>query len=133
MIRGIHHIGVAVEDLEEAKKLYLGLLEMREGEADVVPEQKVRVQVVFAGDTRIELLEPTSADSPIAKFLAKRGPGVHHIAYEVDDVGAELSGLKGKGLRMIDEIPKDGAHHTSVGFVHPKATLGVLTELVEDQ
>ncbi len=132
MIRGIHHIGVAVENLDRARALYVEKLGLREGERDEVPEQMVRVQVVYAGETRIELLEPTSPESPIAKFLAKRGPGVHHIAYHVDDVGAGLTLLGQRGLQLIDSAPRDGAHHTRVGFVHPKSTDGVLTELVQD-
>jgi methylmalonyl-CoA/ethylmalonyl-CoA epimerase len=132
VIRRIHHIGVAVESLDRARELYVEKLGLREGERDEVPEQMVRVLVVYAGETRIELLEPTSSESPIAKFLAKRGPGVHHIAYHVDDVAAGLNLLGERGLALIDAAPRDGAHHTSVGFVHPKATAGVLTELVQD-
>lgn len=132
MIEGIHHIGVAVTDLDEARKLYVETLGLREGERDEVPEQRVKLLVVYAGDTRIELLEPTSEDSPIAKFIAKRGPGIHHVAYKTDDASAQLSSLGAAGLQLIDATPKPGAHGTTVGFLHPKATLGVLTEVVED-
>ncbi len=90
-----------------------------------VPSQKVRVAFFRAGDMRIELLEPTSDDSPVAKFIEKRGEGLHHVAYTVDDIQARIAELRDSGLRMIDETPRPGAHHMQIAFVHPKSSFGV--------
>jgi methylmalonyl-CoA/ethylmalonyl-CoA epimerase len=97
----------------------------------VVAEQKVKVAFLAVGESRIELLEPTAEDSPVAKFLAKNGEGVHHIAYEVADLAAALTKLEDEGVRLIDTEPRKGAHGTSIAFLHPKATGGVLTELCQ--
>ena len=132
VIRGVHHIGIAVEDLEEAVRRWRDRLGLRLETIEEVPSERVRVAILYAGGSRIELLEATGDDSPIRKFLANRGPGVHHIALEVDDCAAELERIRGCGLRTIDTEPKRGAHRSKVAFVHPKALDGVLTELVED-
>lgn len=131
MVKSVNHIGVAVTSLAETRPFYeecLGAL--CEGEEEVA-DQKVRVAFMRVGDVRIELLEPTSPDSPVAAFLEKRGPGIHHIAYCVDDLSARIAELKAKGIRMVDETPRVGAHHMHIAFLHPKSTHGVLTEICE--
>lgn len=132
LIKKISHIGVAVKNLEEAKKLYEEVFGLKiEGE-EVSEEQKVKIAFVPIGDTRIELLEATEPQSPIAKFIESRGEGVHHIAFETDNIETELQKFKEKGLRLIDEKPRSGAHGTKIAFIHPKSTLGVLFELCEE-
>jgi methylmalonyl-CoA/ethylmalonyl-CoA epimerase len=132
MIRGLHHVGVAVEDLEAAVRLWRDQLGLRFAGIEEVPSERVRVAVLYAGDVRIELLEPTGDDSAIQKFINKRGPGVHHLAFAVDDCGEALGALTAAGLPVLDQEPRPGAHGTKVVFVHPKGLLGVLAELVED-
>ena len=127
----ISHIGIAVNSIEEATPFYSEVLGMEFEGTEVVAEQKVRVAFFVVGESRIELLEPTSEDSPVAKFLEKNGPGVHHVAYEVDDLEQRLESLKASGVRLIDEAPRIGAHNTRIAFMHPKASGGVLTELCE--
>jgi methylmalonyl-CoA/ethylmalonyl-CoA epimerase len=100
------------------------------GQEDV-PEQKVRVAMLGVGESKIELLEPLSSDSPVAKFLEKNGQGVHHVAYEVEDISAAIAKLSSEGCRMIDEIPRQGAHGALIAFIHPKSSHGVLTELCQ--
>ncbi|MFT4539436.1 MAG: methylmalonyl-CoA/ethylmalonyl-CoA epimerase [Planctomycetota bacterium] len=129
---GLHHVAIAVHSLEEARKLYVDSLGLRALEPEHVAIQKVNVQVLFAGDQRIELVEPAADDSPITKYLAKRGEGIHHMAWSVDDCAAALAILAARGIRLIDEVPKIGAHETITAFLHPKATAGVLMELVQD-
>ncbi len=131
MIRKIDHIGVAVQDLAEAKRFYGEVLGLEPEGEEEVPDQKVRVAFFRCGEVRIELLEPTSEDSPVAKAIAKRGPGVHHIAYRTDDVAANLEELAGKGVRLVDRAPRPGAHGKQIAFLHPKSTFGVLTELTQ--
>ncbi|MDP6425331.1 MAG: VOC family protein, partial [Planctomycetota bacterium] len=97
-----------------------------------VPSERARVAVLFAGDVRVELLEGTGDDSAITKFVAKRGPGVHHLAFKVGDCAESIVRLSGEGMQLLDETPRPGAHHTKVTFVHPKSLMGVLTELVEE-
>jgi len=127
----INHIGIAVKNLETSIPLYRDVLGMAfEGSEEVV-DQKVRVAFLAVGESRIELLEPTSPDSPVAKFIEKNGEGIHHIAYEVEDVAAALSGLQEQGVRLIDQQSRAGAHGTQIAFLHPKATRGVLTELCQ--
>ncbi len=127
----ISHIGIAVSNIEEATPFYRDVLGMEFEGTEVVAEQKVKVAFFVVGESRIELLEPTSEDSPVAKFLEKNGPGVHHVAYEVADLEQRLANLKAEGVRLIDETPRTGAHNTRIAFMHPKASGGVLTELCE--
>jgi len=127
----IDHLGVAVRSIEESSRLYRDVLGMRDSGVEEVAEQKVRVAFFPIGDTQIELLEPTADDSPIAKHLEKKGPGLHHIAYQVEDLAAALEALKAAGVRLIDETPRCGAHGMKIAFLHPKSTDGVLTELCE--
>jgi methylmalonyl-CoA epimerase len=127
----IDHIGVATEGIEEAAGFYRDSLGLEIAEIEEVANQKVRVAMLALGESRIELLEATSEDSPISRFLAKRGPGIHHIAVRVDDIESELQSLKTKGARLIDETPRAGAGGCLVAFVHPSSTGGVLLELVQ--
>ncbi len=130
MINKIDHIGIAVKNLDEAVDLYKKLgFEVKEIEE--VPEQKVKVAMLPVGESKIELLEATSEDSPIAKFIERRGEGVHHIAINVSDIEKALQNAKEKGLQLIDEKPRIGAGGKKVAFIHPKSTKGVLLELVE--
>jgi len=130
--RGLHHVAIAVASLAEARKLYEQALGMRALPVEFVPSQKVNVLVLFSDAQRIELVEPAGDDSPVANFLQKRGPGIHHLAWRVDNCAAAIAALEKAGLRLIDDSPKPGSHGTSVAFVHPKSTGGVLMELVED-
>ncbi len=125
----INHIGIAVKNIETATPFYRDVLGMNFEGTEEVAEQQVRVAFFQVGESRIELLEPTSPDSPVAKFLEKNGEGIHHIAYEVDDLEAALADLQAKEVRLIDKTPRKGAHGASIAFVHPKASGGVLTEL----
>jgi methylmalonyl-CoA/ethylmalonyl-CoA epimerase len=127
----IDHIGIATRGIDEAAKFYRDVLGLEVAETEEVPEQRVRVAMLSIGESRIELLEATSADSPISRFLEKRGPGIHHIAVSVDDIQAALTDLKQKGVRLIDEEPRQGAGGCLVAFVHPSSTGGVLLELVQ--
>ena len=131
MPKKISHIGIAVASIEQAAPFYRDVLGMEFEGTEVVAEQKVKVAFFVVGESRIELLEPTAEDSPVAKFLAKNGPGVHHVAYEVADLEQRLAALKAEGVRLIDEAPRTGAHNTRIAFMHPKASGGVLTELCE--
>ena len=131
MTKKINHIGIAVKNLKNSILFYRDQLGMVfEGIEDVV-EQKVQVAFLQVGESRIELLEPTASDSSIAKFLEKNGEGIHHIAYEVDDIEISLAEMKKRGVRLIDETPRHGAHGSLIAFLHPKATGGVLTELCQ--
>jgi len=130
-IKRIAHLGIAVKDLEGPKKLYTEHLHLESGGEEVVETQKVKVSFIKVGETNLELLFPTAPDSPVAKFLETRGEGFHHIALEVDDIDAAVAELKAAGLRLIDETPREGAHHSRVAFLHPKATYGLLVELVQ--
>ncbi|HEY5674076.1 MAG TPA: methylmalonyl-CoA epimerase [Malonomonas sp.] len=127
----INHIGIAVKNLETSIPFYRDQLGMEFEGTEEVAEQKVRVAFLKVGDSRIELLEPTSADSPVAKFLEKNGEGIHHLAYEVADIATALAAMKEKGVRLIDEQPRQGAHGSLIAFLHPKATGGVLTEICQ--
>ncbi len=130
MLKGIHHLGYAVEDLEEAARFYRENFGAKVADAEVVEAQGVATAMVRVGDSRIELLQPTRPDSPVGKFLEKRGQGFHHTAFEVDDIEAELKDLAGR-VELIDETPRNGAGGTRTAFVHPKSAFGVLIELVE--
>ena len=129
----INHLGIATKRIDEALKFWSDALGLENVHTEVVEDQKVRVAMLPIGESRIELLEPTSEDSPISKFLEKRGGGIHHIAVEVDDIVAALDKLRAQGMRLIDESPRIGAEDCLVAFVHPSSTHGVLLELVQTQ
>ncbi|HPL98866.1 MAG TPA: methylmalonyl-CoA epimerase [Bacillota bacterium] len=131
MVGKIDHIGIAVSNLDEAVKLYRDVLGLELHGTEVVPEQKVRVAFLPVGDTEVELLESTSAEGPIAKFIEAKGQGIQHIAFRVDDIEAALEEMKAKGMRLIDEKPRYGAGGAKIAFLHPKSTGGVLIELCE--
>jgi len=133
LVRGIHHVAIVVSSIAEARKVYEGVLGLSAGEPEHVEDQKVNVLVTHTGTQRIELVEPAAPDSPVSRFLAQRGGGLHHVAYRVDDIDAALAALKRAGVRLIDEAPRRGAGGTRVAFVHPQGMSGVLTELVEDR
>ncbi len=127
----IEHIGIAVKSIEESLKYYEGVLGMECYAVEEVVDQKVKTAFLKVGETKIELLEATSEESTVAKFIEKRGEGIHHIAFAVDDVDAKLEELQDKGLKLIDKKSRSGAEGLSIGFLHPKSTLGVLTEFCE--
>jgi len=131
MIKQIDHIGIAVKDLEKQIKVYSDLLGIKPGKTEIIEEQKVTVAMFPLGDIRIELIQATSKDSPVAKFIEKRGEGVHHIAYRVDDIQDQLRELKEKNVVLIDDQPKIGAEGSLIAFIHPKSTSGVLTEICQ--
>jgi len=129
----IDHIGIATGGIAEVANFYREALGLNIEEIEEVAEQKVRVAMLPIGESRIELLEPTTDDSPISKFLAKRGPGIHHVAIQVENIRESLRKMKEEGARLIDEEPRTGAGGCLVAFVHPSSTGGVLVELVENQ
>ena len=132
VVHGLHHIAVAVRGLADARRFYAETLGLDLGEAEYVADQGVNVVVAQAGGTRIELVEPADEDSPVARFLDKRGPGLHHLAWKVDSIEEALQKLRARNVRLIDEAPRPGSHNTTIAFVHPSATGGVLMELVQD-
>jgi methylmalonyl-CoA epimerase len=127
---GIHHVGVAVDDLDRALATYVDVLGGRLEHREALADQGVEAAAVLVGADRVELLAATGDDTPVGRFVAKRGPGMHHIAYVVDDVGAALHDLAAAGLELIDEAPRRGLFGLEVAFVHPDAVHGVLTEVV---
>ena len=129
-VGGIHHLGVAVDDLDEALATYGRLFGATVEHRAKVPEQGVDAVSVLVGGDRVELLAPTADDTPVGRFLASRGPGMHHVAYEVADVGAALADLAAAGAELIDDVPRVGLFGLEVAFVHPDAVHGVLTEVV---
>jgi len=129
----IHHVGIAVESLANAIPIFTTLLGRGPDSEEVVDDQKVRVAVFSVGDSRIELLEGTSPDSAVARFISKRGQGIHHLTLSVDDLVATLAALEQKGIKLVDREPRTGAGHERVAFLHPSSTAGVLIELVEDK
>lgn len=131
MTKKINHIGIAVKNLENSIPFYRDQLGMEYEGSEEVAEQKVRVAFLKVGESRIELLEPTAPDSPVAKFLEKNGEGIHHMAYEVEDIEQTLAELKAGNVRLIDEQPRRGAHNSRIAFLHPKASGGVLTEVCQ--
>ncbi len=131
MIKHISHIGIAVRDLEEGIAFYEKLGLTLEG-VEEVPSQKVKVAFFPCGDTRIELLAPTSEDSPVAKFIEKKGEGIQHMAFAVDDLPAALAKAEEYGIRLIDKEPRPGAHHADIAFLHPKSSMGVLIEFCKE-
>ncbi|WP_130808071.1 methylmalonyl-CoA epimerase [Senegalia massiliensis] len=131
MVGKVDHIGIAVKDLEETLKFYTDVLGMDLQGTETVEEQKVKVAFLPIGDTEMELLESTDKDGPIAKYIEKKGQGVQHIAYRVDNIEKAIEEMKEKGIRMIDEKPRYGAGGAKIAFLHPKSTHGVLIELCQ--
>lgn len=133
MITHIEHIGIAVKSLEEAIPYYEKVLGLKCYNIEEVADQKVKTAFFMVGQTKIELLESTSPEGTIAKFIEKKGEGVHHIAFASDNIENELAHAKAEGVRLIDEAPRGGAEGLSIAFLHPKSTMGVLTEFCEDK
>lgn len=131
MLGRIDHIGVAVEDLDAALKLYEGVLGMPLVHRETVAEQGVEAILLDVGDGHVELLRPLGPDTPVGKYLARKGPGLHHVAYAVADIEATLAELAGAGIELIDREPRTGIRDSRVAFLHPRSTGGVLTEIVE--
>jgi methylmalonyl-CoA/ethylmalonyl-CoA epimerase len=127
----VDHIGVAVEDLDAALALYEGDYGMSLVHREVIAEQGVEAVLLDLGENHVELLAPLGPDTPVGKFIAKRGPGLHHVAYQVTDIEAALSSLRDAGMRLIDEQPRTGIRNSRVAFLHPKSSGGVLTEIVQ--
>jgi methylmalonyl-CoA epimerase len=130
--KNVHHVGIAVADLDASLLVYEELFGARLEHRESVEDQGVEAASVRVGESRIELLRPLGPDTPVGRFLAKRGPGMHHVAFEVDDVGAELVRLRAEGAQLIDDSPRRGLFGLQVAFVHPEATGGVLAEFVSD-
>lgn len=131
MIEKINHIAIAVSSLEEHIPFYRDVLNLEYRGTETVEDQKVRLAVFRVGEVNIELLEPTSADSPIARFIEKRGEGMHHLSYQVGDIESQIRELKGWQVEMIDQTPRVGAHGSRIAFLHPKSSARVLTELTQ--
>jgi len=127
----IDHVGVAVQEIEPALELYRDRLGLPLAHREVVEEQGVEAVLLEIGEGHVELLKPLSPDTPVGKFIAAKGPGLHHVAYQVSDIDAELERIKAAGLRLIDETPRAGIRDSRVAFVHPRSTGGVLTEIVQ--
>jgi len=130
-VKSLNHVGIAVRSIDQQKTYYESQLGAQFECLEDVPSQKVRVAFFKINDVRLELLEPTDPTSPVAAFLEKRGEGLHHLAFTVDDIKTRIAELQQSGVRMIDESPRPGAHHMQIAFMHPKSTFGVLTELCE--
>lgn len=130
-VKAVNHIGIAVRSIDSQRDFYEKTLGAIFESVEDVADQKVRVAFFRVGPVRIELLEPTDPTSPVATFLEKRGEGLHHLAFTVEGIEARIAELKQEGLRMIDDVPRPGAHHMQIAFVHPKSSFGVLTELCE--
>jgi methylmalonyl-CoA/ethylmalonyl-CoA epimerase len=131
-ISHIEHIGIAVKDLQTAIPYYENVLGLKCYNIEEVTDQKVKTAFFKVGQTKLELLEPTSEESAVAKFIEKKGEGVHHIAFRVDNVANALAECESKGVQLIDKAPRKGAEGLSIAFLHPKSTLGVLTEFCEE-
>jgi methylmalonyl-CoA/ethylmalonyl-CoA epimerase len=131
LLKKIYHLGYAVEDIEAASRFYEEHFGAQVGEPEEVAEQGIVATMFDVGESKVELVQPTRSDSPVGKFLAKKGEGFHHVAFQVDDLEAALKELKENGVELIDEEPRVGAGETRMAFVHPKGAHGVLTELVE--
>jgi len=131
MLKKIDHIGIAVPNLDDIKKTLSEAFELNPEFEEEVPDQKVKAIGYHIGESTIEYLQPTSPDSPIARFLDKKGTGIHHIAYRVDDLKQTLNRLHNKGFQLIDELPRQGAEGKKIAFIHPKSTNGILIELCE--
>lgn len=132
-MKKLEHIGIAVKSLENSSQIFKDVLGVDSYKMEPVESENVNTLFYQVGDSKIELLEATSEDSPIAKFIEKRGEGIHHIAFEVDDIQAKIDDLKQKGYRMIHDFPKDGADNKSIAFMHPKSSNGVLVELCQEK
>ncbi len=132
-ISHIEHIGIAVNNLSEAISFYENIFGLKCYKIEEITEQKVRTAFFRLGQTKIELLEPTDPESPVGKFIEKRGEGVHHIAFAVDGISDSLRDLDSRGIRLIDPVPRKGAEDLNIAFIHPKSTFGVLTELCEGE
>lgn len=130
-ISHIEHLGIAVKSIEDSLPYYEGILGLKCYNIEVVEDQKVKTAFFKVGQTKIELLEPTSPESTIAKFIEKKGEGIHHIAFSVDSVAASLAEAESKGVQLIDKAPRAGAEGLNIAFLHPKSTCGVLTEFCE--
>ena len=131
MFARVDHIGVAVEDLDAAIALHEGAYGMAVAHREVVEAQGVEAVLLDVGENHVELLRPLNAETPVGRFLSKRGPGLHHVAYQVTDVQATLDALRDRGLRLIDEAPRTGIRGSRVAFLHPESSGGVLTEIVQ--
>lgn len=131
-MKKIEHIGIAVKNIENATKIYTSLLGSSPYKMEEVKSEGVKTSFFKTGDSKIELLEATNPDSPIAKFIEKRGEGVHHIAFAVDDIESEIARLKKEGFIVLNETPKKGADNKLVVFLHPRSTTGVLVELCQE-
>ena len=131
MFDRIDHIGVAVEEIDASLALYRDLFELDVSHREVVSEQGVEAALLDVGENHVELLAPLGPDTPVGKFLARQGPGLHHVAYQVSDIDAALASLKEAGTELIDERPRTGIRASRVAFLHPRATGGVLTEIVQ--
>jgi methylmalonyl-CoA/ethylmalonyl-CoA epimerase len=131
MTEKIDHIGIAVKNLENSIPFYRDQLGMVFEGTEEIAEQRVRVAFLKVGQSRIELLEPTTPDSPVAKFLEKHGEGIHHLAYEVEDIEQALRDLAAQGVQLVDKLPRRGAHGSRIAFLHPRASGGVLTEICQ--
>ncbi len=131
MFARIDHIGIAVESIDEALKTYEQAYAMALVHREVVEEQGVEAVLLDVGENHVELLQPLGPDTPVGKYLARRGPGIHHVAYQVHDIDSELERLRGAGIELIDETPRTGIRGSRVAFCHPRSTGGVLTEIVE--
>lgn len=133
MMKRIEHLGIAVKDLDSSAKIYEDLFDAAAYKEELVESEGVRTLFFMIGESKIELLQATNPDSPIAKFIEKRGEGIHHIAFEVNDIESELKRLQSLGYQLIHEMPKDGADNKRIAFLHPKSTGGVLIELCEEK
>ena len=129
----IEHIGIAVANLEESIGYYEKVLSLKCYAIEDVPDQKVRTAFFRVGDAKIELLESTDPEGPIGKFIEKKGPGIHHLAFAMDNVAESLKQVADQGIKLIDEVPRTGAEGLQIGFLHPKSTFGVLTEFCSDE
>ena len=133
MLNKIEHLGIAVKSIEKSARMYEVLLGKPSYKTEIVESEGVSTMFFQIGESKIELLEATKPDSPIAKFIEKKGEGIHHIAYDVSDIDAELERLKGEGFELIHKTPKDGADNKRIAFLHPKSTGGVLVELCQEK
>ncbi len=133
MIKKIEHIGIAVKNINESNELFKKLFGKEHYKVEVVESEGVSTSFFMLGETKIELLEATNEKSAIAKFIEKKGEGIHHIAYEVDNIDTEMERLKGEGFELINMQPKDGADNKRICFLHPKSTNGILVELCEEK